>query len=236
MGTLYLVRHGQASFGAADYDCLSPLGEKQSALLGAALGQRLPSLAAAWCGAMKRHRQTATACLGAMSASAQGRAPALQEAAGWNEYDHEALVVAHEPRYADKTALGADMAASVDPARSFQEMFAAAVARWVGGAHDGDYRETWSGFRARVAAALATAAAALGKRETALVFTSGGPIASVVGTLLGLPEERHLALAWPMANTAVTKLLVRGDGSVQLSSFNEHGHLERGDERLLTYR
>jgi len=26
MGTLYLVRHGQASFGAADYDNLSELG------------------------------------------------------------------------------------------------------------------------------------------------------------------------------------------------------------------
>ncbi|MEI7538018.1 MAG: histidine phosphatase family protein, partial [Comamonadaceae bacterium] len=26
MGTLYLVRHGQASFGAADYDKLSELG------------------------------------------------------------------------------------------------------------------------------------------------------------------------------------------------------------------
>ncbi|NDC60964.1 MAG: histidine phosphatase family protein, partial [Betaproteobacteria bacterium] len=25
MGTLYLVRHGQASFGADDYDQLSPL-------------------------------------------------------------------------------------------------------------------------------------------------------------------------------------------------------------------
>jgi len=34
MGTLYLVRHGQASFGAADYDNLSELGHKQSARLG----------------------------------------------------------------------------------------------------------------------------------------------------------------------------------------------------------
>ncbi len=32
MGTLYLVRHGQASFGADDYDRLSGLG-RQDALL-----------------------------------------------------------------------------------------------------------------------------------------------------------------------------------------------------------
>ena len=34
MGTLYLVRHGQASFGADDYDNLSPLGHQQSQRLG----------------------------------------------------------------------------------------------------------------------------------------------------------------------------------------------------------
>jgi broad specificity phosphatase PhoE len=34
MGNLYLVRHGQASFGAADYDNLSELGQRQSVRLG----------------------------------------------------------------------------------------------------------------------------------------------------------------------------------------------------------
>ena len=34
MGTIYLVRHGQASFGSDDYDQLSPLGEEQSWHLG----------------------------------------------------------------------------------------------------------------------------------------------------------------------------------------------------------
>jgi broad specificity phosphatase PhoE len=234
MGAIYLVRHGQASFGAADYDCLSPLGERQATLLGAAMKARLPSVAAAWCGGMKRHRQTAAACLEAMGATAVP----LAVDRGWDEYDHEALVVALVPRYADKAVMATELAASGDPVRGFQEMFAAAVARWVGGAHDGDYRESWSAFRGRVATALETAARALGKGEHALVFTSGGPIASVAGTLLDLPHERHLALAWPMVNGAVTKLLTRGGGAggVQLSSFNEHSHLERGDERLITYR
>ena len=34
MGMLYLVRHGQASFGAADYDQLSELGARQCEALG----------------------------------------------------------------------------------------------------------------------------------------------------------------------------------------------------------
>ena len=43
MPTLYLVRHGQASFGAANYDQLSPLGVQQCQQLGrywAAKGRR----------------------------------------------------------------------------------------------------------------------------------------------------------------------------------------------------
>ena len=34
MGTLYLVRHGQASFGTDDYDLLSELGVRQCERLG----------------------------------------------------------------------------------------------------------------------------------------------------------------------------------------------------------
>ena len=37
---ILLVRHGQASFGAADYDQLSPTGHEQSRVLGAALAAR----------------------------------------------------------------------------------------------------------------------------------------------------------------------------------------------------
>ena len=40
MGVVLLVRHGQASFGAADYDVLSPLGERQAAATGAVPGRR----------------------------------------------------------------------------------------------------------------------------------------------------------------------------------------------------
>ncbi|EPM78754.1 hypothetical protein A249_34210, partial [Pseudomonas syringae pv. actinidiae ICMP 18804] len=37
MGSIYLIRHGQASFGADDYDVLSPVGIRQSRVLGAHL-------------------------------------------------------------------------------------------------------------------------------------------------------------------------------------------------------
>ena len=37
MSAIHLIRHGQASFGADDYDLLSALGERQARLLGESL-------------------------------------------------------------------------------------------------------------------------------------------------------------------------------------------------------
>ena len=58
MGTLYLVRHGQASFGAANYDQLSPLGQRQCLRLGEyfrAKGRRFGTLIS---GTLMRQRQS----------------------------------------------------------------------------------------------------------------------------------------------------------------------------------
>ena len=61
MATIYLFRHGQASFGAADYDRLSPLGERQATLLGHYLRDSGIVLDAAFSGDLLRQRQTARA-------------------------------------------------------------------------------------------------------------------------------------------------------------------------------
>ncbi|NWD90503.1 phosphoglycerate mutase family protein, partial [Pseudomonas sp. K5002] len=39
MGSIYLIRHGQASFGADDYDVLSPIGVQQAQVLGRHLAE-----------------------------------------------------------------------------------------------------------------------------------------------------------------------------------------------------
>jgi broad specificity phosphatase PhoE len=58
MGTLYLVRHGQASFGSDDYDRLSELGARQCERLGEyfrAKGLRFDGVIT---GTLKRHVQS----------------------------------------------------------------------------------------------------------------------------------------------------------------------------------
>ena len=56
MGALYLVRHGQASFGAADYDQLSELGARQCRRLGEHWQRRGMRFDAAFSGTLRRQR------------------------------------------------------------------------------------------------------------------------------------------------------------------------------------
>lgn len=234
MSAIYLIRHGQASFGGDDYDALSPLGERQSGILGAALAQRVGAPDIVQCGRMRRHAQTAGYCLEAMQL-----APDWQVDAGWDEYDHNDMLGAYDARYSQQAAIAADLSGQQDPRAAFQAIFSAAAARWVSGAHDDDYRESWPAFCARVEQALDVLVQRLQRGQTALVFTSGGVIGVVCRRLLGLTDERTVQINWIQANASITKLIV-GRGGVNLGSFNEHGHLEQAerlvDMSLVSYR
>jgi phosphohistidine phosphatase SixA len=72
MGTIYLIRHAQASFGAADHDRLSEVGLTQagrSARAGAC--EPAPRTDRIVSGTMRRHEETARGCLEAMGAPAE---------------------------------------------------------------------------------------------------------------------------------------------------------------------
>ncbi|HLK35631.1 MAG TPA: histidine phosphatase family protein [Polyangiaceae bacterium] len=230
MGTIYLIRHGQASFGAADYDRLSDLGVTQSAVLGRALLSRRPRTDRIVSGTMLRHHQTAEACLEAM-----GLPRACERDSDWNEYDHQAVLRVYDPRYADPGTMAAELASSEDPRRRFQEIFVASMRRWVSGRHDTDYAESWPSFRGRVNGALARLNTSLAKSQGALVFTSGGPIAAICSSLLNLAGEDALHVNSKLANASVTKL-VCSTSTVHLSTLNEHAHFEGGEGSLITYR
>lgn len=230
MSAVYLIRHGQASFGAADYDRLSERGETQARVLGGTLAALSPRIGAVISGDMLRHRQTAQGCLQAM-----GRAADWQVDAGWNEFDHVGVIDALHPDDAGHARLRAELMAAPDPKRAFQAMFEQAVVRWVGGGHDDDYVETWQAFRARCRAALASVLDALPQGTDALVFTSGGPIAALAQDLLRIPDSDGFRLNWSLVNCGVTKL-VRGRDGLRLSTLNGHAHFEGEHAALVTYR
>ncbi len=229
MSAIYLLRHGQASFGADDYDQLSALGVEQAGLLGAALsdgGLKTPVFVS---GGMRRHRHTLEACMAALGVTAPF---AVDD--GWNEFDHRAIIQAAYPEYGDTAALRAALAVRPHPKAAFQRIFETAIGRWAGGEHDGDYAETWAQFHRRVAQALSTLVQQLPRDSDAVVSTSGGVISAVVQQLLQVPAARGLALNWTLVNAGYTRLLM-ANGGPRLCSLNVHTHLQ-GHARLVTYR
>ena len=223
MGVVLLVRHGQASFGAEDYDVLSETGWEQARLLGPA-PRRAGRRARTW--------SCAAACAGtarpprACSRARAGRRRPRSTRAGTSS-----------------TTSGSWRRTPTSPTdeldrREFQHVFELATARWTGGEHDADYPEPLAGFSGRVGAALARALERAG---------SGGP------SWWSAPAARSPPLRGPrrpdggdpaaspglwgrfntvMVNTSVTRVVVGSTGA-RLLTFNEHAHLA-GD--TLTYR
>ena len=227
MSAIYLVRHGQASFGSANYDQLSDLGREQAARVGLALRDRVPGPDLVFCGTLERHRQTAASCLAAM-----GLPATWTEDAGLNEYDHIEIV----NRYLSPPEVMARLKKAADRGQAFEKLFVEALDRWQDARHHAEYAENWPIFRDRCLRAMDRIADAIaGGRRNALVFTSGGVISTIAMDLLEFPVERYRALNWRLANAGVTKLVVARDERF-LSTLNEHGHFEGEYARMLTYR
>jgi broad specificity phosphatase PhoE len=163
-----------------------------------------------------------------------GLAPEWEQDPCWNEYDHERILTALDPSFVSRAGLAQGLAGEADPRKAFQVLFERALARWMSGAHT-DYAESFPEFGERVAKALERVAARLKRTETALVFTSGGPIGAVAKTLLGLSDEAAAGVSTTLTNASLTKLL-KGARGLRLSSLNEHGYLETAQRDLISYR
>jgi broad specificity phosphatase PhoE len=243
VSVLLLVRHGQASFGAKNYDALSEVGHEQSRVLGDALRSRGVEPGLVLRGDMVRHEETAEGLLKGL-----GCQVSCEVDNGWNEFDFQHVVEVHKPLYRNRTLMMADLARTLRPKQAFQEVFEEATRRWTSGEHDEEYDESFPTFQGRVAAALERCRELLAEHRTVVVVSSGGPIAMAVASLLGAEaaglgggssSATHTAAVWGSlnrvaVNTAVTKV-ISGRRGLTLSTYNEHGHLE-GDNRLLTYR
>src|SRR6476661_4231872 len=235
MGQIYLIRHGQASFGSANYDQLSDMGTEQARLLGEWFAEAGQSFHRIVTGDMERHRQTAQACTAAMP-----KALLLDSGweidAGFNEYDHHEVLIRHRPAFDDPAAVRTFFAETPNARYVFQEIFQAAMARWMSGEHDGNYREPWRLFQARCVDALERLIGSAGKSQSIAVFTSGGTIATLCQHVLGFPDRKVAELNWSLVNCAVTRLMFR-PGALTLSYLNSFGHFERlGRPELITYR
>ena len=219
MPELILVRHGQASFGAEDYDKLSELGWRQSRWLGEYFAERGAAFDRVVLGSLRRHTET-------LAGMAEGMGQPLDGAqdARLNEYDSHSLLRAH--------LKGRPLPQGGDRREHFRILRAAMYA-WTDGTLGGHPHEPFADFRGRVLGALADLREGAAKRV--LVVSSGGPISTILAEVLGMPPRGVVDLNLQTRNTGITELQA-GASRIHCVSFNNVPHLDRPDRAgSLTY-
>ncbi len=238
MAFIHLIRHGQASFGSANYDCLSPIGHRQGQVLGehfSSIGQGFDVCIA---GEMDRQQKTAHEVMQRLP----GQVPELVTDAAFNEYDSDGIFKAFMPSVLQDDPglaelLKDDFRVMYRDKAIFQRAFVNVVRHWSEDAEHGlPELETWDAFIGRVQAGLHQIRDAHERKAQVAVFTSGGAISIALGIVLGLNSRDALLLSWGIANASVTELYASGTG-LFLNGFNNFTHLKlAGDSTLVTYR
>lgn len=236
MSMMYLIRHGQASFGHGDYDRLSPLGIRQARVLARHLLVTRLRPDAVYSGALDRQTATAQEVISAYR-EAEKDVPALEVMSGFNEYDPKVIITAMFPRMVeDDPSLNDELPKMYASKKSFKRVFEGSMLKWVTGQFDLTGIESWEEMKARVAGSLRLIVTKHGRGKNIVIFTSGGAIAAALAHVLGLPGERALNLNWQLVNTSISRFMY-DEERITLSGFNGITHLElEGDPTLITYR
>lgn len=211
MGQLYLVRHGQASFGSDDYDRLSDLGRRQCTRLGEYFRASGVVFQAALTGTLRRQ-------IDSLGCIAQGMqmAPEAQAWPGLNEYDGDALVAALNPPPLPPLT-------SPEGARAHFRLLREGLMAWMEGRTQPAGMPRHADFVAGVRDALDHVRA--NHDGAVLIVSSGGPIATAVAEVLGAPREAAIELNMRIRNSAVTEF-VFSEKRHSLLSFNHLPHLQ----------
>jgi len=236
MSVIYLIRHGQASFGADDYDKLSELGRLQAKLNGQALHQKYAQPMRVLTGTMRRHIETAELSLNAFDFNQKQLHKITSQDDRWNEYDHQQILGVYNKALATPDGVRAYLSQHQKPMQHFKKVFIEAMNTWVNAKNSDDYTETFQQFCERVLGALNELRDTPQDKQI-MVYSSGGPISLITCHLLGLPLSSFMEINWTLVNTGITKVISRGPKKpMTLSTMNEHHVLEApNNKQLITY-
>jgi len=211
MGTLYLVRHGQASFGAENYDVLSELGQKQASRLGQYFKQKGIAFEAALTGTLQRQIETHAGIYQAMGLDAQAvRWPGL------NEYDSAAVIAAvHQHKLERPT--------TPDMFRGHFRLLKEGLSQWMAGATKPTGMPSYVDFVAGITGALDHVRNHYS--GNVLLVSSGGPIATAVGQVLGTSADTTIELNLRIRNSSVTEFAYTPKRHM-LQTYNTLPHLD----------
>ena len=214
MPVIYLLRHGQASYGMEDYDVLSELGRRQADIAGQELARRGVRSPVVVSGSLRRQIDTA-----AIAAKSLNVSPSSIDSR-FNEFDAHAAVNAY---------LGDSAATQGMPSKEFQQHLDAVMSDWMDSGNS-----QWRDFSDGAFTALTELSESLPSGSDAVVATSAGVIAVLSGRLLGADAQGVISMNRVSVNASITTV-VAGSRGLSLVSFNDHAHV-LGERNLLTNR
>ena len=228
MGTLYLVRHGQASFGTDHYDQLSELGQRQSLRLGQYWRERSGvelAFDAVLTGTLARQVQTWQG----IAEGAQLTGVPCVEWPGLNEYDSHAVIAAIHPEPLPKPD-------TPELYRQHFRLLREGLQAWMDGRVQPVGMPSYADFLAGVVGALDHVRGLQGgENGRVMIVSSGGPIATAVGHVLGAPTSASIELNLRIRNSAVTEFQFTPKRH-QLLTYNTLPHLDAPEyEDWVTY-
>ena len=231
MGTLFLIRHGQASYGEADYDRLSVRGQEQARSVGRWLAAaKIDQL---YSGPLRRQVQTAgfaSEAAGVLGATVPA-STVLEEMA---EYPAFEMLKHFVPRLVSLDPKFAAIETGPTP-RLLDEAFHTILARWANDEWYVEGLERVSAFVARVRGGLTRMLGSAQSGSRIACVTSAGPIGVAVGLTFGIPDSRMVRTSIVIRNASITELKFRTQDfarsaawkpeQVSLVTFNVTGHL-----------
>jgi broad specificity phosphatase PhoE len=230
VGTIYLVRHGQAAFGTDHYDRLTDTGFAQSRLLGSYFARRQIRFDAVFTGTLRRQTETAQ---GIFEGHPElGASPPQEAFPGLDEYKPEAIMMALNGTF-PAPALAA---ARRDPVvvREHFRVLREALLAWAEDRTQPEGMPVWQAFQNSAVAALVEARQRFPDGNV-LIVSSGGPIAAIVAATLSAPPATAVELNLRIRNSALTEFAATPRRH-SLVSFNGLPHLDmQPDPTLITY-
>ena len=211
MGTLYLIRHGQASFGADDYDQLSAMGQQQSLRLGQWFRSKGIAFDAALTGTLTRQIQT----FAGISAGMGFEIPVTRHAA-LNEYDSHAVIATVHPQPLARPD-------SPELYRQHFRLLKTGLLQWAEGRVSPQGMPSHANFVAGIVEVLDAIRSQ--HSGNVLLVSSGGPIATAVGQVLGTSAATTIELNLRIRNASITEFAFTPKRHM-LVSYNALPHLD----------
>jgi broad specificity phosphatase PhoE len=235
MATIYLIRHGQASFGAADYDKLSELGCHQAQVVGEYLRDCNITFDAVYSGDLLRQRETAR-----LAIASQPEEVTHHIDLRFNEIQNDEQLKYLLPEVVKSNpAIEALVERGLSSSKDYQKVIDAVFNYWVSPRCNDSRIQSWADYSGGTRQAMLELMQAQGGGKTVGIFTSGGTIATIVAQVLGLGGEETYRFYEPMFNCSVSQLFYSGT-RVSLSYFNDRSFLQvlgtQKGENLLSYR